>query len=255
MNNSKKQISVIMPALNEEKAIEGAVRNTLSAFQRNSIQGEVVVINDGSTDNTPKIVNSLMSEHGDVIALVNHDVPMGIGKSFWDGVQKARGEGAVMIPGDNENDPNESLCYVQLLKEVDAVVPYVVNKEVRPMFRNVVSSLFTFIINMTFRTSFKYTNGTTIFRTSVLKDIQCKNTGFFYQAETLIKVSRKGYLIAEVPCFLSRRQGGSSKAVSFSSLKKVICGYLDLIKDIYFSGQYSGNINRVESSKRVTRQS
>jgi len=247
-----KDISVIMPALNEEVAIKDAVTSSLNAFTKQGLDGEVVVINDGSSDKTHDLVRELASYDGRV-KLVDHARPMGIGASFWDGVKAAQARCVVMIPGDNENDPNEILRYAHLSDHVDAVVPYVVNKEVRPFFRNFLSGFFTRIINLTFRTSFRYTNGTVIYRRSVLGDIECRNKGFFYQAETLVKVSRKGYLYAEVPYFLSRRSGGVSKAVSFSSLKKVAAGYFSLVKDIYFSGRYSGAGPFAGDSARATR--
>lgn len=248
-----KDISVIMPALNEETAVQDAVTGCLNAFGKQGLDGEVVVINDGSTDMTPVIVRSIMVSDGRV-KLVEHTRPMGIGASFWDGVKAADGACVTMIPGDNENDPNEILRYTRLIDHVDAVVPYVVNKEVRPFFRNLVSGLFTRIINCTFGTAFRYTNGTVIYRRSVLGTIECKNNGFFYQAETLVKVARRGYLYAEVPYFLSRRTGGVSKAISFSSLKKVIGGYCSLVGDIYFSGRYSSkNSIPDKNSARTTR--
>lgn len=227
-------LTVVMPALNEELAVGDAVENTLKAFAQNSINGEVVVINDGSTDKTPDIVNTLIKKHGDRVVLLNHKTPMGIGKSFFDGVAASRAKGVTMLPGDNENDPNEILRYAGLLKEVDMVVPYVINKNVRSFSRNLLSKLFNMIVNLSFGTSFKYTNGTVIYRKSVLKDIECKSSGFFFQAETLIKASRRKYSYKEVPYKLSQRKGGKSKAVTFSSLKKVIRNYIELLKDVYF---------------------
>ncbi len=235
MKKDAKDISVIMPALNEEAAIADAINSTLEAFSSLDLNGEIVVVNDGSTDRTAGIVSKLSEEHEGKILVVTHEKPMGVGRSFFDGVAAATGEGVTVIPGDNENDPVEVLRSVPLLAQVDIVCPYVINKEVRGAMRNIISGLFTFIINFTFRTSFKYTNGTIIYRRSVLNGFVPKSGGFFAQAETLIKSVRKGYLCAEVPYFLSRRKGGVSKALTLSSLMKVIKGYGLLIRDIYFT--------------------
>jgi hypothetical protein len=86
---------------------------------------------------------------------------------------------------------------------------------------------------MSFGIGLTYTNGTVFYRRCLLKDIELKSTGFFYQAELLIKLIRKGYLYAEVPNFLSVRGSGKSKATTLKSLWKVIKDYMRLVIAIH----------------------
>jgi glycosyltransferase involved in cell wall biosynthesis len=224
-----------MPALNEEKNISLAIANTLKAFSDSKIDGEILVINDGSRDKTKEIA-SAFAKNDSRIRLFNHDTPKGIGASFHEGVKKAQGEAVVMLPGDNENDPWETFRYANLLDHVDVVIPFVFNRQVRSFFRNVLSYTYRFIINSTFGVNFNYTNGTVLYRKSILSKINCKSTGFFFQTEILIKVAKSGYLFAEVPYRLGLRPQGVSKAISFPSFLKVTKGYFRLVKDIYFDG-------------------
>ena len=83
-------VTAIMPALNEEKNIEAAINNTLKSFKDFDIKGELIVINDGSTDKTRYLVEDAIKKDSR-IRLINHDRPQGIGASFWDGVDNARG--------------------------------------------------------------------------------------------------------------------------------------------------------------------
>lgn len=224
-----------MPALNEEKNIYLAVTNTLKAFDEFKINGQIVVVNDGSIDKTEEIILSL-SKKDNRISLIKHSTPKGIGASFWDGVEAAAGDAVVMLPGDNENDPWETFRYAGLLNHVDVVIPFVFNRQVRSFFRNTLSCAYRFIINSTFGVNFNYTNGTILYRKSILSEINCKSIGFFFQTEILIKVAKMGYLFAEVPYRLGLRPEGVSKAVSFPSFLKVTRGYARLVKDIYFDG-------------------
>lgn len=226
-------LSVIIPALNEEKNILLVIDNTLSAFRRFGISGEIIVINDGSTDLTPQIVKRKMDEGQGVIRMISHDRPKGIGASFWDGVDAAKGNAVLLIPGDNENDPAEILRYHKLLEDVDMVVPFIFNKEIRSIFRNILSSLYRFIINTTFLVNFKYTNGTVIYRKSVLKELDYRSNGFFFQTDILIKLVKRGYLFAEVPCRLGKRKEGSSKLITLFSLLRVMKDYLCLVRNCY----------------------
>ncbi len=227
-------VSIVMPSLNEEKNIQNAITDTLKSFEDFEIRGEVIVINDGSTDRTEAIVKEEMAKD-ERIRLIHHDSPRGIGASFWEGVREAKGDIVTMLPGDNENDPWETLQYYRLLDHVDIVIPFVYNKEVRSIFRNSLSFIYRFIINTTFLVYFNYTNGTILYRKSILDELNIRSTGFFFQTEILIRIVKKGYLFAEVPYRLHMRNYGKSKAVTFPSLMRVVKGYLNLVKDIYFS--------------------
>lgn len=246
------KVSIVMPALNEEKNIIAAIDNTILAFKDYNLKGEIIVINDGSTDRTRYLVEGKMSaDTNNVIKLVNHEKPKGIGASFWDGLDKVEGEIIAMFPGDNENDPWEIFRYLKLLEQVDLVIPFVFNREVRPLFRNILSLLYRFIINTTFLVNFNYTNGTVLYRRSVLKELDYRSQGFFFQTDILVRLTKKGYLFAEVPYRLGLRKSGISKAVSFPSLLQVIKGYLCLIRDYYFKKRKQ---SRIFSSDSVSAQ-
>ena len=101
-------LSVVMPCLNEQDNVAAALQRTLAAFERYGIEGEIVVINDGSTDGTAGVVRALAGQHPNV-RLIEHARPMGIGASFWDGVHSARNDFVTMFPGDDENDPDDAL--------------------------------------------------------------------------------------------------------------------------------------------------
>lgn len=227
-------LSVIMPALNEENNIIQAVKSTLKSFDDLKILGEVIVINDGSSDKTEALVKGLIREEGVRVKLISHDTPQGIGASFWDGVRNSSGEIVSMFPGDNENNPYETLRYLALMEDVDMVVPFVFNKKARSRFRNILSYIYKLIINLTFNTSFNYTNGTVLYRKCALTDLGYHSRGFFFQTDILIRLARKGYLFAEVPYSLGVREAGKSKAISLTSFLKIAKGYLKLIKDMYF---------------------
>ncbi|MDO8435963.1 MAG: glycosyltransferase family 2 protein [bacterium] len=246
-------ITSIVPALNEEKAILLVIDNILSAFKEFNLSGEIIIINDGSTDSTAQLVERKMKENPNVIRLINHDKPEGIGASFWDGVDMASGDAVVLIPGDNENDPREILRYYRLLDDVDIIIPFVFNKEVRSFSRNLLSFFYLFVVNLTFSVNFNYTNGTILYRKSLLKKIDCRRNDFFFQTDILIRLVKKGYLFAEVPSKLSLRVGGASKATALNSLWRIFKGYLRLIKDYYFKKEKKTKVDLAADSITAAR--
>lgn len=236
-------LSVVMPALDEEINILAAAGETLKAFDELKVAGEIIIVNDGSSDRTRELAEALAAKEKGRVRVLNHVEPLGLGASFWDGVDAAAGEIVTMFPGDNENKPLETLRYLGLLGEADIVVPFVSNKKVRPALRNLLSSIYTLAINLTFKTSFRYTNGTVLYRKAVLSDLPNRDPGFFYQTDILIRLAKKGYLFTEVPYSLGTRGAGRSKAVAFRSVLNVAKGYLKLFTDLYLKEQPRGSCN------------
>lgn len=245
----KMDVSIIMSALNEEKNIVASINNTLKAFDDLSINGEIIVVNDGSRDKTQYLVNELV-ERDSRVRLINHPVNLGVGASFWDGVKLARGRAITTVPGDNENDAKEILQYFGLLKYVDIVVPFVINKKARSFFRNALSFIYLRILNLSFGVNFNYTNGAVFYRRLILSQVGYKSRGFFFQAEILIKLAKSGYLFAEVPYKLRLRGKVVSKAVTLRSLFEVSASYLKLFKDVYFEKK---KLNIVQGSLTAER--
>ncbi|MDD3012888.1 MAG: glycosyltransferase family 2 protein [Candidatus Gastranaerophilales bacterium] len=243
-------LTVIMPALNEANNIQEAIETTLFAFEKLKINGEIMVINDGSTDKTGELVEKFANENP-LVKVIHHEKPLGIGYSFWEAVRHSDKDIVVMFPGDNENDPEDALTYFYLMNYVDIIVPFIQNTEIRNRFRRAISVLYSFIINMSFMINLNYTNGTVFYRRCILNSIELRSFGFFYQAELLIKLIRKGYLFAEVPNFLNKRNNGNSKALSFKSFFKVMSGYLNLAYDIHIKSIES----RRKDYKKLCRES
>lgn len=238
-----------MPALNEAENLATAVTNVLASFRQLDIHGELIIVNDGSSDRTGEIAEAFAAEHADVRVL-HHKKPQGIGGSFWHGVGEASGESVIMLPGDGENDATEILRYLPLLREVDIVIPFIYNREVRSPARRLLSIVYREIIKASFGLSLNYMNGTVIYRRNIFQGIELKNGGFFYQSELLIKTIRQGYLYAEVPCALRTRGSGDSRATSWKSLMKVLRGYLDTLRDMHFGPKPTDEIAQGSATAR-----
>ncbi|PYV88269.1 MAG: hypothetical protein DMG05_15900 [Acidobacteria bacterium] len=240
-------ISVIVPALNEESNLEGAMASIVSALQATGSDWEIILINDGSHDQTPAIAQKWAQ--GDArIRVIHHEKPMGVGCSYWDGVRSATKASITWFPGDGENDPRELLKYLPLLEHVDIVVSFVLNTGVRSWGRRLLSTLYLWIINLSFGTMFNYTNGNSIYRRQVLEKIQPSSDGFFFQAECLVKAIRMGFVFAEVPVQLQARGGGRSKATSFRSLCAVTRDFLRLFAAVHIRRTAGRVPDRLRSS-------
>lgn len=232
-NKRRFSLTVITPALNEEENLRKAVLSIIKDLEFLGIDWEIIIVDDGSTDSTGEIADRLSCEYSK-IRVIHHKRPMGVGKSFKDGLTLATKEAVTYIPGDGENDPFEIIKYIDLLNFVDIINPFVINKYVRPKYRRVISAIYLWIINITFGTTFSYTNGNVIYKKKIFKKIHCEANSFFFQTELLLKSCKAGFLYAEVPIRIKQREKGSSKALTFKSLRTLCKEYIKLFLTINF---------------------
>ncbi len=229
----KPYVTVIVPALNEEKSIGMVIEDTLKSFYQLSLKGEIIVVNDGSTDNTRSIVEAFAATDSRV-QLINHHQSHGIGASFIEGCSRARGDYVTMLPGDNENIPAETLKLMHTTEDYKVIAPYVANPAIRGLFRRFTSRIFTLIVNLAFLNRFRYTNGTNIYRKDLLRTLSIRSRGFFYQTEILVKLHIQGIKIHQMPYRISERKFGNNKSLSFNCLIKVLNDFLSLLAFKYF---------------------
>lgn len=225
-------LTVVVPALNEERHLAGVVAGIREALEQAGWDWEVIIVNDGSTDRTREIATGL-SEADSRIRVLHHDRPGGVGFSFRHGAGLSTKKAVTWVPGDGQNDLSEILKYLPLLEHVDIVVPFHLNTGVRSLGRRLLSTCYLWIINLSFGISYTYTNGTAAYRCRIFEVLKLSSNGFFFSTECLIKSTRAGFIFAEVPVRLRERGGGRSKAMSFKSFYSVVRDFLRLFYAVH----------------------
>ena len=109
-------VSVIIPALNEEKAIGMVIDQIKESLKKTSRELEIIVVDDGSTDKTSEIAKS---KHAHVI---RHPIPGGYGLSLRDGIFKAKHNSLVIIDADGSYPAEKIPSFVDALEEFDMVI-------------------------------------------------------------------------------------------------------------------------------------
>ena len=85
---NKIELSVVVPCFNEEKNISELVNRCLTLFKKKEMLAEVILVNDGSQDNTRERIDSLSSEY---VKGIHIDTNKGIEQAWKMGIAKARG--------------------------------------------------------------------------------------------------------------------------------------------------------------------
>ncbi|TVR71283.1 MAG: glycosyltransferase, partial [Marinilabiliales bacterium] len=85
------ELSVVFPVLNEEHKIAADIEAAFAFMDDNLISGEVIIVDDGSTDNTAKLVSDMMTVSDRPLHLISYSPNRGKGYAVRQGIMAARG--------------------------------------------------------------------------------------------------------------------------------------------------------------------
>ena len=200
-NNSPILISFIVPCLNEAPRIEGALENIREACRQNNIENfEILVVDDGSTDDTPEVVERYINEKdvADVVRLIRQEQNRGLGRTYLDNAFLARGQYYRMYCGDAA-EPSEALAdALGHLGEADIILSVHNTVPGRPLGRTVLSKTFTFLVNTISGHKITYYNGSPILLRYDVMRWAPNSFGFGFQADLVTRLLDEGRTYREV---------------------------------------------------------
>ena len=93
-------LSIIAPCYNEEHNIPEFVNRLIKTVKKIGLRAEIILINDGSTDNTENIIHSLVNLHHGVVFGLNNKKNLGIEESWRNGLKECSGRNVCIIDSD-----------------------------------------------------------------------------------------------------------------------------------------------------------
>jgi len=210
--STERSLSVIVPAYCEAGNIVGTLENVSAALAGLSIDAEVIVVDDGSTDGTGALVRDNAHRFPAVKLLVN-ERNMGFGWTYRRGVAAATRDHIVMVHGDNAWGADTLREFFSHVGEADVIIGYTRDMwKSRTWRRAAISKAFTRVVNLITGRRLQYYNGLQIHKAAVLKSLTIQSSGYGFQAEVLVKCLRRTRTFIEVPMDLMEREQGDSKA-------------------------------------------
>jgi glycosyltransferase involved in cell wall biosynthesis len=207
-----RSLSVVIPAYCEAENILSTLENVTAALAQLDLIYEVLVIDDGSSDETGALVMSNLSRFPHVRLLTN-ERNRGFGWSYRRGVEAAALDHIVMVHGDNAWGAATLRDLFSHTGDADVIVGYTRHMwRSRTWSRTIISKMFTFLVNAITWRWLTYYNGLQIHRASVLKSLRIESHGYGFQAEVLVKALRLTTTYREVAMDLTERTRGESQA-------------------------------------------
>ena len=208
-------ISFIITSMNEMDNIRNTINEIKTActkFPSDLGPSELILVNDGSTDKTSKIIEKIVSEQKNA-RFIHHEVNLGLGAAYKSGVLAAKHDLILWIPGENSVPALSIINIVNSHNEADIVIAYPITLSTRKKSRQLLSIVFTWLMNKASPKKIKYFNGPNLYRKSHLLQALPKTNGHAYQLEILFNLLKKGYSFIEIGIDVRDRPTGKSKAL------------------------------------------
>jgi len=226
------KLSIIIPVYNEEKTIEAVLRK-IAAQNIAPWEKEIIVVDDGSTDNSKATISAFATASADKenCKIISHDKNNGKGAALRTAIAAATGDAVIVQDADLEYDPAD---FPRLLRElgdptVDAVYG---SRNISPERRGYPHyvlgvAILTTLTNLLYnaRLTDTYTCYKLI-RTSVLRSLRSESNGFEWEAEVTAKLLRRGHRIVEIPIGYRPRSFREGKKIRF---RDAVIGFWTLI--------------------------
>lgn len=210
------KLSIIIPAHNEQATI-GRVLEKVAAVNIGQWQKEIIVVDDGSKDNTADVINQFIRINPHCI-FISHAHNSGKGQAIKSALEKVTGDYVIIQDADLEYDPADIpklLSKLEEYKDGKAVIFGARGDKSYPErgYHYVLGAkLLTKTVNILFgaRLTDLYTCYK-LFPASLIKDLKLRSQGFEFEAEVTCQILKKGYKIKEVPISYHPRSKAQGK--------------------------------------------
>lgn len=247
MNSKQPEISFIIPVYNEELNIPRVLDELYKTLcTQSDWDYEVIVIEDGSADQTRKVILEEHKKYPDM-NLILHDQNQGYTISLKDGIARAKGKFLMYIGADEEFDCSELPAFINPLLKGDADVILGVRwqRNAYALFRFFLSVIYIFFLNYLFKLRVNDYNWSQAWPRTLLNQIHLKSKSLFVLPEIIIKAHDLNYRIKEVPSNHRGRRFGKS------SLNIKIMGHALLESLSFWRERNSKNFNPQAKQERI----
>lgn len=250
------KLSVVIPAHNEEGCIESTISALVERLSRESINHEILVINDNSRDQTEVLLKQLCAKHASV-RFINNQPPNGFGFAVRKGLESFSGDAVAIYMADASDRPEDLVRFWRTMETegVDCVFGSRFSKGGRtydyPIVKLVLNRMANLFIQILFGLQYNdTTNAFKLYRAQVIQGLKpFLSHHFNLTVELPLKAIVRGYSYAVVPNDWINRKAGESKL----KIKEMGSRYLFIVLYCMIERWLSrGDYHRIKLQPRVS---
>ena len=215
------RLSVVVPCYNEEANVARVVDQAVGVARRLASEIEVIVVDDGSTDET-RVILEVLERSVPELRVIEHLRNRGYGAAVRSGFRASTKDYVFLTDGDGQFDLSELSNAVRLLREHDVVAGYRVDRR-DGWWRRLWGRAWTAIVNQAFDLRVRDANcAFKLVPQKLLRVSDLRSDGALISAELLAEARRGGFSIAECPVSHYPRMHGSQSGASLSVVARAV---------------------------------
>lgn len=216
-------VSIIVPAYNEEAIIKKAILQAYTLLVADNADFEIIIVNDGSTDNTTKIIDSNFYNTAHIF--IHHkNVNEGFGSAVRLGIEKADKEYLLCVPVDSPLTADVYSAFKNNAHKGDVIVSYRQKRVGYSYWKLFNSWAYHQLISILFHIRLKDYNWMHMYHRKIFDEgkINIEYNGIFMLAEILIKAKQKKFSFFEIEVEQHERLTGIATASKPSAIIKTL---------------------------------
>ncbi len=216
---TKSNFAVIVPAFNEAPVVKDLVRELREAFERHGLEGEVVLVDDGSTDDTALLARQEADGWG-ALKVVQHKTNRGKTEAMITAAASTEKSYLVLFDADLQHSPDEIPRFLERLADGFDIVT---GRKIGGYNKRVVSTVYNRLSRRVFDVPVSDLNSMKAFHRSVLDGLTLRHD---WHRFFVVLAHARGATVSEIDIELHPRRAGRSK---FTGPFRIIVGLLDLV--------------------------
>ncbi len=221
-----KSAEIAIPAYNEERNIKKVVEKSLSWLKKTTKNYRVLVVDDGSTDNTGKILDFLIKKNKN-LEIIRHKKNLGVGAAWNDLYKNASKDIIFTCPADQQFNPKDFSKILPYIEKTDIISIYRPKKEDYSFLRLIITNINRFLNKILFNLDIKDINWVKMYKKNILKNINLELKSPLIETEIMAKAKKRNAKIIQIEAPYHLRVYGKSKGISF---KHLFSSLLELVK-------------------------
>ncbi len=215
----RRNFAVIIPALNERENIPDLFRELRASFERHALDGEVIFVDDGSTDGSEAVARR-EGRRLRRFKYLRHDRNLGKTEALLTGARASESEWIVLFDADLQHSPDE---IPRFLARVADGYDIVCGRKVGRYQKRLVSRIYNWLSRKAFRVPVHDLNSMKIFHRRILDDLHLRHD---WHRFFVVLAYARGYRVTEIDIPLYPRRKGESK---YGGSGRILVGLLDLL--------------------------
>jgi len=221
--------ALVMAAYNEANKLRAVFERSLAVLAECADDYEIIILNDGSTDDTGNIAEEIRQQHADVVRVITHETNQGIAATFEELYQAGSHQDYVFdVPADGEFPPEALREIIPMLDRYDVVVCVRDRLKGYTGYRRFVSYFNRWLPRILFGIDLYDPGSAKCRKREVITEIAVTSKGMYVEQERMIRAARRGYRIGMLQVLAAPREDSSGAGAELRNVCLAVCDMLVL---------------------------